>query len=160
MDNAADFFTVFRSEEGSTADEARSVCGQLVESGLNATLYEDTQSGAWEVRVPAGQAEQAGEIISVNQPDWATASEEVDPTSDLDMVTVFSSETAAMSEMEAMSIKALLNSAGIPAVLVGNSTLPIFEFQVQVPREQAEEAERIVRDARAAGEQAVTEENA
>lgn len=158
MDNAADFFTVFRSEEGAAPDQARAVCAQLADQGLQAALYEDRQAGVWEVRVPASQAEQAGELISVSRPDWATASEEVNPTSDLDMVTIFSSETAALSEMEAMSVKALLDSAGIPAVIVGNSTLPIFEFQVQVPRDQAEEAERIVCDARA-GAQAAAEDN-
>ena len=39
----------------------------------------------------------------------------------------------------------------------GTSTIPLFEFQVQVPRAFAEEAERLLEEARAAGPEAAAE---
>ena len=43
---------------------------------------------------------------------------------------------SATSEMEAISIKNLLDSNGIAAVLVGDSVLPNFPFEVRVARDQ------------------------
>jgi len=86
-------------------------------------------------------------------------SESVNPSHDLDMVTLFSSSNHD-AEMEAMAIHGILQSNGIPAILVGTSTIPVFEFQVQVPRENLEEAERILADARAAGPAAASEAEA
>ncbi len=42
--------------------------------------------------------------------------------------------------MEAMGIKNLLESNGIAAVLVGDSVLPNFPFEVRVARDQVERA--------------------
>ena len=56
--------------------------------------------------------------------------------SDLDLETIVS----ATSEMEAMGIKNLLESNGIAAVLVGDSVLPNFPFEVRVARDQVERA--------------------
>ena len=82
--------------------------------------------GVFEVRVPAADAARAEELIAENPlPDEA---EEVDPSSALDLETIAS----ATSEMEAMGIKNLLDSNGIAAVLVGDSVLPNFPFEVRV----------------------------
>lgn len=91
--------------------------------------------------------------------EWGQSEEadaQVDPSSELDMVTLFSSSDHN-AEMEALSIRALLESNGIPAVLVGPSTIPSLEFQVQVPRHLAEDARRTVEEAKAAGPEAAEE---
>src|ERR1035441_851612 len=65
----------------------------------------------------------------------------VDPSPDLDLVTLFrSSNTDA--EMEANNIHGMLQASGIPSVVEGTSVIPSLEFQVLVPRENAEEADR------------------
>lgn len=81
---------------------------------------------------------------------------EVDPSADLDMVTLFSSSDYN-AEMEAMSIRALLESNDIPAIVVGPSTIPSLEFQVQVPRHLLDDAQRVLEEARAAGPEAAEE---
>ncbi|MFB3825302.1 MAG: hypothetical protein ACE15B_00990 [Bryobacteraceae bacterium] len=80
----------------------------------------------------------------------------MDTSHDLDMVTFFAS-SAHDAELEAMSIHAILQANGIPSVVVGASTIPSLEFQVQVPRGGLEEARRVVAEARAAGPEAADE---
>ena len=82
-----------------------------------------------------------------------------DPGHDLDMVPIFSSMNHD-SEMEAQSIHSLLEANGIESSVVGPSTIPSVEFQVQVPRSQLEEAQRIMTEARAAGPSAADEAEA
>lgn len=83
-------------------------------------------------------------------------SESVDPSHDLDLVPLFSSSNHD-GEMEAMAIHGMLQSNGIPSVLVGASQIPSLEFQVQVPRATLADAERVVAEARAAGPEAAEE---
>jgi hypothetical protein len=77
----------------------------------------------------------------------------------LDVVAVFSSSNHD-AEMEATAIKGMLESNGIEALVVGPSVIPSLEFQVQVPRQQAEEASRLIEEARAAGPDAAAEAEA
>jgi hypothetical protein len=56
-----------------------------------------------------------------------------------------------LSEMEAMSVKMLLDANGIPAVVRGTSLMPNLPQEILVPMHQLEEAVRIVADARQAG---------
>ena len=84
---------------------------------------------------------------------------ELDESSDFDMVTLFSSSNHD-GEMEATSIHAMLQANGIPSVVMGPSVIPSLEFQVQVPRAYAEEAERVLVEAREAGPQAAAEAEA
>jgi len=81
---------------------------------------------------------------------------QVDPSHDLDMITLFSSSNVD-AEMEATSIHSMLTANGIPSVVIGASTIPVLEFQVRVPRAAAEEAERLLEEARAAGPEAAAE---
>ena len=90
------------------------------------------------------------------EPELEPEPEPVDNSHDLDMVTFFSSSTHE-GEMEAMAIHGLLEANGIPSTLMGPSTIPSLEFQVLVPREYLEAAERIVKEARAAGPQGADE---
>ena len=83
----------------------------------------------------------------------------VDPSHDLDMVTLFSSSNID-AEMEANAIHGILTASGIPSVVVGASPIPSLEYQVQVPRAAAEEAERLLEEARAAGPEAAAEAEA
>ena len=76
-----------------------------------------------------------------------------------EMVTLFNSSNHD-AEQEALAIHALLESEGIPSVVVGPSVIPSLEFRVEVPRGNLEEAERIVADARAAGPEAADEAEA
>jgi hypothetical protein len=84
---------------------------------------------------------------------------DVDPSSDLDVITVFSSSNHN-AEMEATNIRGLLESNGIEAIVVGPSVIPSLEFQVQVPRAEAEEARRLIAEARAGGPEAAAEAEA
>ena len=53
--------------------------------------------------------------------------------------------------MEAMRIKNVLESNDIAAVLVGDSVLPNFSFDVRVARDQAARARQLLTDIEAAG---------
>jgi putative signal transducing protein len=68
----------------------------------------------------------------------------------MDMVNIFSSSNYD-AEMEAMQIHGVMEANGIPCIVVGPGTLPVLEFEVQVPRERLEQAERILAEAQAAG---------
>jgi len=80
----------------------------------------------------------------------------VDTSPDLDLVTLFSS-SAHDAEMEAMNIHGMLQANGISAVLMGPSTIPSLEFQVQVPRASLADATRMLEEAREAGPEAAEE---
>jgi len=67
-----------------------------------------------------------------------------------EMVPVFSSSNHD-AEMEATTIKGLLDSNDIPAMIVGPHMLPNLEFQVQVSRELAAQAKTLIAEARAGG---------
>lgn len=84
---------------------------------------------------------------------------EVDASAELDMVTLFSSSNID-AEMEANNITSMLQASGIPAMIVGASVIPSLEFQVQAPKAYAEEAQRLIKEARAAGSEAAFEAEA
>ena len=84
--------------------------------------------------------------------------EGVNPSHDLDMVTLYTATTID-SEMEAGALSSLLESNGIPALVIG-SPFPALGYQVQVPRERAEEARRLIEEAEAAGPEAASEAEA
>ena len=81
---------------------------------------------------------------------------EIDPSHDLDMVTLFSSLNHD-AELEANAIHGVLEANGIPSMVVGTSQIPSLEFQVQVPQSRLEEAERVLAEAREAGPAAAVE---
>jgi hypothetical protein len=73
-----------------------------------------------------------------------------------DMTVLFSSSNHD-AEMEAMTIHGILQASDIPSIVVGPSTIPVLEFQVQVPRADLEKARQIVEEAKAAGPAAAVE---
>jgi len=79
-----------------------------------------------------------------------------DASDALDLVTLFSSDEHN-AEMQAMSVRAILEAGGIPAVIVGSSVYPNLPFEVRVPKAQLEEARLAILDAQAAGPEAAEE---
>ena len=130
-------------------EDAECVVELLNDAGIQAVLRDDTApgvpEGVFEVQVPSHDAARAEELIAENPP--AEEAEEVDDSSALDLQTVAS----ATSEMEAMGIKNLLESHDIAAVLVGDSVLPNFPFEVRVARDQSDRARTVIADAEKAG---------
>ena len=91
-----------------------------------------------------------------HHPGRGPAGGEENPSADFDMVTLFSSSNVD-GELEANSIHSLLQASGIPSIVVGATMIPSLEFLVQAPRAYAQEAERLIEEARAAGPAAADE---
>jgi hypothetical protein len=81
------------------------------------------------------------------------------PGHELDLVVLFSSMNHD-AEMEAMALHGLLEANGIDSTVVGPTTIPSVEFQVQVPQSQLVEAQRVMKEARETGPEAATEAEA
>lgn len=150
MENPTEMVTVFRSADSSAGEDAEQVCDLLVEAGLTAIAVDDTEpgvvEGCWEVRVPAGQAQQADQVIAASAESLEDGG---NPSDDLDLIPLFE-EGTDLSELEAMNLKTLLEANGIPVVVIGSSQLPNIPFEVRVPQDQLEAAEQVVADAAAA----------
>jgi Putative prokaryotic signal transducing protein len=136
-------------------EDAECILELLTDAGIQATLLDDSApgvpEGVFEVRVPAPDAARAEQLIAENPlPDEA---DEVDPSTELDLETIAS----ATDEMEALSIKNLLDSNDIAAVLVGDSVLPNFHFEVRVAHDQAERARILIADMETIGPEAAEE---
>jgi hypothetical protein len=149
--------TVYRSTDTNAETDASAVKNLLIKAGLNPALLDDTEpgvvSGSWEVRVPPEEASFAEqEIAKFGQAGGPTP----DPSSALDLVTIAASE-GALSEMEAISIKAILDSSGINAVVVGASPLPNLGYEVRVAESDLEHARQVLAEATAAGPAAAIE---
>jgi hypothetical protein len=76
-----------------------------------------------------------------------------------DAVTVFSSSNHD-AEMEALTIKGILDANSIPSVVVGPSVLPSLEFQVQVEAVHAAQAREAIEEAKISGPDAAAEAEA
>ena len=75
---------------------------------------------------------------------------------DLDLVPLFEEEED-LSEMEADTLKSLLEANGINVVIIGAEMLPSLPYEVRVPLNQRARAREIIADALDAGEQAAEE---
>lgn len=127
----------------------------LLDAGIDAEVfaYEDENEGTWEVRVNESDADRARELLASAGETEDTASDE---TEELDFVSVAATD-GALSEMEAASLQSLLDANGINCVVVGNTTMPNFGFEVRVPRADADLALQVIREAREAGPAAAEE---
>jgi Putative prokaryotic signal transducing protein len=155
VSNESDLVTVYRSMDASAKEDAECIVELLTDAGIQTVLLDDSApgvpEGVFEVRVPPAKAAEAEKLIEENPlPDEGG---EVDPSSDLNLETIAS----AQSEMEAISIKNFLESNGIAAVLVGDSVLPNFAFEVRVAHDQAERARSLIADAETIGPAAAEE---
>jgi hypothetical protein len=154
MAASPDLVTVYRSMDATAKDDCESIVEMLNEEGISAVMMDDSApgvpEGTYEVRVPTRDSAKAEKLIDENPlPDEV---EEVDNSSDLDLETVF-----IAPEIEAMSVKSLMESNGIAAVLVGDSVLPNFPFEVKVAREQAARARKLLEDIENVGPEAAEE---
>ena len=160
MSASPDLVTVYRSMDATAKEDCESIVEMLSEEAIAAVMVDDSApgvpEGTFEVRVPARDAAKAEKLIDENPlPDEV---EEVDDSAALDLETIFHAEGSAVTaEMEAMSVKNLLESNGIAAVLVGDSVLPNLPFEVKVAREQAARARKLIEDVEEIGPEAAEE---
>jgi hypothetical protein len=158
MTGKDELITVYRSADNNAEQDALAIQDRLQRAGFHPEIFDDSSpgvvEGAYEVRVPRSEVPGAEEVIG----DRAVMDdpEPGDPTHSLDLVTVARTD-GTTAEMEATAIKGILDANGIPAVIVGNSTLPNFGFEVQVPQEYVAMAEAAIAEARAAGPAAAAE---
>ena len=125
----------------------------LMAEGLAAVVDDDSApgvpAGVWALRVPSAEAARAEEILAAHPvPDGSQAAE---PGAGMDLETIYHSESSITAEFEANSIQQVLQSEGIAAVIVGDSVLPNFPFEVRVAADQAKHARDIVDEALAGG---------
>jgi hypothetical protein len=149
--------TVYRSTDMDGEQDATAVRNLLIKNGLNAELFDDKSPGmapdSYEVRVPNSEAQEAEALVArVDVEDES----KVDPTHDLDMVTIAELQ-GATGEMEALGIQSILDANGISAIIQGASTLPNLPFMVTVAREDLERAQAALAEAKAAGPAAAAE---
>ncbi len=155
MNDELDLVTVYRSMDADAKEDADCIIELLTDAGIQAVLMDDAApgvpEGVFEVRVPSADASRAEEIIAENP--RANEVDEVDPSPSLDLETIASEA----SEMEATGIKNLLESNDIAAVLVGDSVLPNFPFEVRVTHDQADRARVLIAEAERTGPAAAEE---
>ena len=161
MNGETELVTVFRSADDDAQEDAAAVRELLEADGLNPVVLDDSApgvpEGVWEVRVPQTQLGRAEELVAhASLPDEEL--KQVDPSSSLNVETVFRApDGGATSEMEALSIKSVLDDAGIASVLIGDTVLPNLAFEVRVAREQAAKARAVIEEAKASGPAAAEE---
>jgi hypothetical protein len=146
--------TVFRSAESLAGEECSDIRTYLENNGIAAAVAGDDTpgvvSGTCEVRVAASDADRASELIASLPEDL----EEVDPSHDLDLVSIYRSEATPNAELEAMGLKAVLESNEIDSVLMGGSMMPNLPVEVRVASEDEERARAAIAAAAAAGPEA------
>ena len=157
MTGATDSITVYRSGDMNAEEDATTVRDALLARGLHPEIVGDDTpgvvEGTFEVRVPRVELNPAEAIVA----DLPIEDQELPDTSrELDLVPVAHTD-GATGEMEAISIKSILESNGITAVIIGNSTLPNLGFEVRVPRDAEQRARAAVAEAQAAGPAAAIE---
>lgn len=167
-----DMVTVFAADGVSAEMEALAIKGILDSVGIEAIVVGSAAlpNLPFEVQAPRADAESARQAIDAAIAAGPAAAEEGaaetpgppepeaevetespgDPSSDLDMVCVFSGEGAS-AEMQALAIKGILESEGIESVMVGSPSIPSLPFEVQVTRADAETALQAIEAAQAAG---------
>jgi hypothetical protein len=152
MLEGTEFVPVFRSADQTASTQANKVFDLLTEAGIDAQIYDDNApdvpAGVYEVRVPAAQSDEAERLIAETHggDDLPT----VNTSRELDMVPVFISNKND-AEMECMAIEGLLKTSGIDSMIVASSPLPSLAAEVRVPRQQLDEARRIIDEAQRTG---------
>ena len=149
--------TVFRSAESSAEEECSDIRTFLAENGIDAKVAGDDApgvvSGSYEIRVAAEDADRATELIATLPED----AQQADPSHGLDLVSIYRSESTPSAEMEAMGLKAILDSSGIEAVVMGGSMMPNLPVEVRVTSEDEVRARAVIAEAAAAGPEAADE---
>jgi hypothetical protein len=159
MAEAPELVTIYRSMDGTAKEDCETLLDVLTAEGLAPVMLDDTApgvpSGVYEIQVPVAQAARAEELVKENPlPDDV---ETVDDAEEMDLETIYHSEGSTTAEMETMAIKNVLESNGIATVVVGDSVLPNFPFEVRVTKEHAARAKELIAEAQAAGPAAADE---
>jgi hypothetical protein len=158
MSDSAELVSVYRSMDAGAQQDCEAIVEILTARGLSPSIFDDNArgvpAGAFEVRVPAGEAQKAEELIAENPLPGDV--ETVDGSSGLDMETIFQA-VGTTGEMQALGIQNVLEANGIATVFVGDSVLPYLSFEVRVARDQLARAREVIRDAQAAGPEAADE---
>ncbi len=157
----SEYVTVYRSADANAEADANSARDRLADAGVDAIVVGDNTPGVvvgtCEVRVRTADASRAEEILG---PEPLEAEEEeiteVDPSHDLDLVAVFSSQTLD-AELEAQTINGILEANGIPSFIVGSPQLPVVPCEVKVPHSRLKDAERVLAEAQETGPEAADE---
>lgn len=144
--------TVFRSGDVDAEEQAAILRDMLGNINITAEIF-GSHEGAYEVRVPPEQEEDARQFIATQR---GFRPEDMDLSHELDMVTVFSSQEYN-AEMVATQIRSILDVNNIPSVMVSGSMFPSLEFQVRVPRDRVDDARRAIAAAEEAGPSAAEE---
>jgi hypothetical protein len=142
--------TVFRSADSRAESDARAIARLLNDSGIPAALLDDSApgvpEGAWEVCVEEADSARSDALIAMHPVESLP-----DESHDLDMITVFRSAAGTTDDSEALTVKGVLDAAGLSAEIVGDTRYPSFPQHVRVPQTQVQEARRIIAEALAAG---------
>jgi hypothetical protein len=160
--NAAEpqMVTVYRSMDITAEEDCETIADLLIADGLSPVILDDSApgvpEGAYEVQVPADQAERAERVIADHPlPDEV---DEVDPSPYLDLSeAIFHSEGSSTAEFEANEVKSLLEANQIAAIVVGDSRFPNLPFEVRVAKENVERAMALIADYTAGGPAAAEE---
>lgn len=159
MAGKTELLTVYRSADMDADEDAKAVHALLTNAGLHPHLLTDKApgvvEGTYEICVPPDEARQAEALIAESRVD-EPVEEDADPSHDLDLVTVAKTD-GTTAEMEATSIKSILNANGIRAVLIGAASMPNLGFEVRVTKEDVPKAEAAIAEATAAGPAAALE---
>lgn len=155
MSSTADLVTVYRSMDATAKEDCETILDILNGRGIAAMMVDDSApgvpEGTFEVRVPAADVAFAEQLVAENP--LADEVEEVDNSDNLNLETIYHAEgSGPIAELEAMGIKNLLESNGIAAVLVGDSVLPNFPFEVRVAQDKAELARQVIATAQTTGQ--------
>ena len=156
MTEETEFITVFRSGDPSAEGDATAAREFLTQAGIQAILLADDApgviEGTWEVRVPPSDRARAEAILEArpSEPEDESQVPTEGLSHNLDFVTLFSSP-ASGAESEAVLIQSILESNGIPCVMISGSQYPSFGFEVRVPKSRLEEAVALVEESRQSG---------
>jgi len=148
--------TVYRSMDASAEADCEIVVDMLAKENIRGVLLDDSApgvpEGTWEVQVATADVSRAEGIIASNPlPD---DTEEVDPSHDLDLETIYHAEGSVVAQTETAAIMSLLEANDIMAVTSGETILPHMPFDIKVARDQAERARRLMVEAQLHGPEA------
>ncbi len=147
MNGEPELVTVYRSMDATAKSDCETIASLLTDEGLTPLILDDSApgvpEGTYELRVPADQAARAERLIADNPlPDEV---EQVDDSAYLDLSeAIYHAEGSTSAEFEANSIKSVLEANGIASVVIGDSVLPNFPFEVRVAEENADKAREII----------------
>jgi hypothetical protein len=151
MSRSTDLVTVFRSADEYAGEQATEAHDRLAAAGVDAVILDDSAPGVvvgtYEVRVRTADLRAAEAILAIplRREDEVEVSKE-GASRDLDFVAVFKDQ-APDAEMEALAVKGMLESAGIPAIVVGSQQIPSLPFEVRVPKSRLDEAKALMESA-------------